>query len=362
MTSHAQRDAILAIPRLAAAMLLNERRAGFVDNPAWLGECWSWLTWLSATRGLAVATRTSYVATLGGFADWVCERGYDYRDMSIDQLDEWMRDLWFRLRWSAGHRSVAMAALRNFYDWRHTRGLGRNCTEGMARPKIPRRTPRKYTKPQLQKLFAAARKGATSLISRRDETLLAMLYATGMRRDEIASLRIDQIIEMDGRTAVIRIEGKGSREREVAIEGPVVRLLQEWLRIRADLPDARNDRLFVTVSNGPWKGQPLKDKTVEDIVRAIARRAGLGEWGVHRFRVTFATQLYDDGVDIERIRILLGHSSIETTRSYLAVASKFRKYRLKSMRQHEVLGTVPDGLPRWAKAMRDQPSNGTGVV
>lgn len=355
--SPAQREAILATPRLGPAMLLNERRAGFVANPGWLGELWSWVTWLAAVRGLAISTRTSYAAFLGMFADWTAVRGYDYQAMSIAQLDEWMRDLWFRLHWSAAHRSVCLAALRSFYDWRSTRGIGRNCTEGMARPKVQRRTPRKYTKPQLQKLFAAARKGATSLVSRRDETLLALLYATGMRRDEIASLRIDQLIEMDARTAVIRINGKGSKEREVAIEGPVVRLLQDWLRVRMELPDVPSDHVFVTVSNGPWKGQYLKDKTVEDIVRAIAVRAGLDDWGVHRFRVTFATQLYDDGVDIERIRILLGHNSIETTRRYLAVSTKFRKYRLKSMRQHEVLGTLPDGMPRWAKAMRNQQTN-----
>lgn len=354
MTTQAQRDAILATPRLGPAMLLNEKRAGFVAHPAWLDECWSWVMWLSATRGLASATCTSYSSILGMFADWIAGHGYDYREVSLAQLDEWMRDLWFRSRWSAGHRAVGLATLRSFYDWRHTRGIGRNCTQGMARPRIPKRTPRKYTKPQLQKLFAAARKGATSLISRRDETLLALLYATGMRREEISSLRLDQIIEMDARTAVIRIDGKGSKEREVAIEGPVVRLLQDWMRVRMELPDVPTDHVFVTVANGPWKGHHLKDKTVEDIVRAVARRAGLGEWGVHRFRVTFATQLYDDGVDIERIRILLGHEVIETTRGYLAVSSKFRKYRLKSMRQHEVLGTVPDGLPRWARAMRDQ--------
>ncbi len=353
MTASAQRESVLATPRLGPAMLLNERRPGFVANPAWLAECWVWVTWLSAARGLAIATRTSYCAILGGYADWIADRGYDYRDVSIQQLDEWMRDLWFRLRWAPSHRSVALAALRNFYDWRHTRGIGLNCTAGMSRPRIPRRTPRKYTRPQLKALFAAARKGATTLISRRDETLLAMLYATGMRRDEIASLRIDQIVEMNERTAVIRIEGKGAKEREVAIEGPVVRLLQDWLRVRGELPYACADRVFVTVSRGPWQGNALKDKTVEDIVRAIARRAELGEWGVHRFRVTFASQLYDDGVDIERIRILLGHESIETTRRYLAVASKFRKFRLKSIRQHEVLGTVPDGLPRWARAMRE---------
>ena len=78
------------------------------------------------------------------------------------------------------------------------------------------------------------------------------------------------------------------------------------------------------------------------------------------FRVTFATQLYDEGVDIERIRIVMGHESIETTRRYLAVSRRMRDVRLQPHRQHEVLGTRPVGFPLWAAHLQDQKKTGGG--
>jgi site-specific recombinase XerD len=334
-------------------MRLNERRAGFLAQPAWLAECWTWIWWLLASRGLARSTMAAYAASLGAFADWVAKReDLDYTDLPVTVIDEWQRDMWYHRKASAGRRAYSLNALRSFYDWRSTRGLGRNVVAGVKPPKISKRAPRKYTTQQLQQLFKASRKAITSLVSKRDEVMLAVLYATGMRREEIATLRLDQI-ELDERIAVFRIHGKGAKEREVATEGPVVKLLREWLALRGELDGVMTDCVFFTARRN-WWGQAMGPKTVERMVCAVAKRAGLGEWGVHRFRVTFATQLYDDGIDLERIRVLLGHENIETTRKYLAVSNKQRKYRLKAFRQHEVLGTRPEGLPRWARAMGDR--------
>jgi len=359
----AQREAILRTKGLGAAMRLIELRAGGAaaaegdagnpmsgqpaDLPAWVAECWRWVSWLQASRGLAVATMTAYVSTLGAFVAWCEKHGLDYAAVPLDSIDEWQRDLWYHRRNSAGRRAYALSALKSFYDWRHTRGFGPNCTSGARLPKTPKRMPRKYTKQQLQQLFIAARKGKPPLVAMRDEVLLIVLYATGMRREEIANLRPDQI-DMDDRIAVIRVEGKGAKEREVAIEGPAVTILRNWLAKRAELGDVMAETVFFTVRRN-WYGRQMQAKTVERAVCSIANRAGLGEWGVHRFRVTFATRLYDDGTDLERIRILLGHETIETTRRYIAVSGKQRKFRLKAFRQHEVLGTRPAGMPLWAE-------------
>jgi site-specific recombinase XerD len=186
----------------------------------------------------------------------------------------------------------------------------------------------------MQKLFAASRKGITPLVCQRDEAMLILLYATGMRREEIANLRPDQV-DMDERIAVIRIEGKGAKEREVAVEGPAMTMLRAWLATRAELDGVIAETVFFTVRRN-WWGRPMRAKTVENAVRAMAIRAELGEWGVHRFRVTFATRL---------------HETIETTRRYIAVSGKQRKFRLKAHRQHEVLGTRPEGFPRWAQKL-----------
>ena len=182
----------------------------------------------------------------------------------------------------------------------------------------------------------------------RDRALLLLLLTTGARREEVSSLRMRDIA-FDGRIAVVRIFGKGAKEREVAIEGPVIQALLEWIELRRKISTA-HDALFVGFHSA-GEGVALAPGGVERCVQRYCRRAGVRHSGVHVFRVTFASQLYDDGVDLERIRIVMGHESIETTRKYLAVSNRQRSVRLKPHRQHAALGTSPIGLPRWAAAM-----------
>jgi site-specific recombinase XerD len=162
-------------------------------------------------------------------------------------------------------------------------------------------------------------------------------------------LRVDQLDLVSDRKGQVHVFGKGAKERTVPIVGPVVRELVKWLEVRSRIDQLHTDAVFVNLSRAGGLGAGLGVKGVENTVKRTARRAGLGSWGVHRFRVTFATMLYDDGTDIERIRVLMGHESIETTRRYLAVSSRMNRHSLKAHRQHAALGTVPDDLPLWAQ-------------
>jgi integrase/recombinase XerD len=347
----AQREALLAARgRLAAAMRVVDARVWRAAG--WHAEVWLWVLWLRISRGLAAGTCAHYVSTLTGFADWVDAQDLDYTAVSLSQLDAWQQHLWLARRNVVGVRATALYAIRSFYDWRKTRGFGDDCTLGFRAPRLAKRTPRKYTKPQLRDLFIAAREGMLPIVAQRNETLLALLYATGMRREEIATLRIDQL-EMESNVCIVRVLGKGAKEREVPMEGPAVRMLQAWLAARDGLSGIRTDTVFFTTRQN-WFGYAMSPRAVESVVRTVAKRAGLGSWGVHRFRVTFATQLYDDGNDIERIRILLGHEVIETTRHYLAVSSRMRRVRLAAKNQHEVFGTRPEGMPLWAQKIGEK--------
>jgi site-specific recombinase XerD len=351
---NAQREALLRERgTMPAAMRAIERRAW---KPAqWLAELWRWLLWLRVSRGLSPATCAVYLRAMLGYAEWIDSRALDYADVRLAELDAWQQHLYMARRNVVGVRARSLYAVRSFYDWRKTRGLGRNCTEGFRAPRLTKRTARKYTKEQLRRLFAVVRDSKFALTAQRDEMLLMLLYATGLRREEVAGLRLDQI-EIENNVAVVRVMGKGAKEREIPMEGPVVRMLQQWIAKRGELSGVRTDALFFSTRRN-YFGYAIGPRAVETIVRTAAKRAGLGEWGVHRFRVTFATQLYDDGEDIERIRILLGHENIETTRTYIAVSRRMRRVRLKSIRQHEVLGTRPDGMPLWAKRQIDGEKN-----
>jgi integrase/recombinase XerD len=353
----AQRAHVLAAGGpLAAGMRALEARTW--REPGWLPEIWLWVLFLVVVRGFRGRTTASdYVHAIGRFADWLDSTGGAYATLDHNALDTWQKWLYLHRRNGAPARRAALMAVRSFYRWRSTRRGGEDITAGYAGPKRCHKTPRKYSTEELRKLFAAAKKIDSDISRQRAIALLLVLLASGLRREEIATLRVDQI-ELRERLGMIRCLGKGAKERAVPLEGPVVSTLQTWLAMRADI--AQCDHVFVNLS--PYLlGQPISTRTVEQIVARCAKAAELREWGVHRFRVTFATLLYDDDVDIERIRILMGHESIETTRGYLAVSARMNRFRLKAHRQHAALGTVPADLPLWAQAL-EKKKHGTGIL
>lgn len=322
-------------------------------RPTWLVELWRWVLYLAVTRGYRSSTTVAtYARSLGLFVGWVVAGAMNHETMTLDQFDDWLKSLYIQRRNSSGYRRRHIHALRSFYGWRASRGYGRDCTDGLRGPGKNTRPPRKYTRAQLRALFAATKHGITPLVCQRDEALLLTLLTTGLRREEVATLRVDQL-EIGDRIGLVRVEGKGAKERIVPIEGPIVQMLAVWLEARSRLDAIEADTVFVTARRN-YFGRAMDKRAVERTVQRLARRAGLPSWGVHRFRVTFATQLYDDGFDLERIRILMGHESIETTRRYVAISDRMNRVRMRSHRQHDVLGTRPAGLPRWASNLEEK--------
>lgn len=352
----AQRAHVLAAGGpLAAGMRALEARTWRAAG--WLAEIWLWVLFLVIVRGFRGRTTASdYVHAIGRFADWLDATGLAYESLDAGALDAWQKWLYLRRRNGAASQRAALMAVRSFYRWRSTRGGGVDVTDGYAAPKRWRKTPRKYSTEELRKLFASAKTFEPEQLRQRAITLLLVLLSSGLRREEITTLRVDQL-ELHERVGTIRCLGKGAKERAVPIEGPVVAALQQWLVMRGEF--AQCDRVFVNLSPH-YLGLPISTRTVEQIIARAARVAGLREWGVHRFRVTFATLLYDDGTDIERIRILLGHENIETTRGYLAVSARMNRFRLKAHRQHAALGTVPADLPMWAQQL-EKSKHGSGI-
>ncbi len=354
----AQRRALLARGgKLAAAMRALEARDWRpLDDADLLVLAWRWVLWLAITRGMAEHTTVArYAEILRRFAAHCRAEGWDWREVTIANLDEWQRALYLERRNSPSARQLAIMALRSFYGFRASRGWGRDCTIGSRGPRQVSHKAVKYSKAQLRVLLTAAQHARSPIAGVRDYTILLLLLSTGLRRAECADLRLAQI-DLDERVGLVRIYGKGAKEREVSIEGPVVTALLGWLEARSHVPDVTHDRLFVALAGKV--GAPISEQAIERVTSRAARQAKLGDWGVHRFRVTFATALYDAGTDIERIRILLGHEDINTTRRYLEVSDKMRRHRVSAAYQHEVLGTKPAGYPLWAKANEKQRNRG----
>jgi site-specific recombinase XerD len=349
--AEAYRQVSALVGRDAGALAATLRRVQGLPLPDGArDEAWRWLAYVRVSRGLSPATAARYLEVLGRFLVYCHGKGLDWRTLGPVEIDAWQRHLAFARHNAEIWRATQLMALRNFYDWRARYRGGVNATDGVQAPRFVRRRRRKYSRKDLNALFAACAGG--DVLAKRDRTMLLFLLATGARREECALLRMDQL-ELGERSGLVRFLGKGRKERTVPIEGPILALLREWLLLRDQIPHTDRNRVWVSLSSS-GTGRPLTVNGVEHVVTRVARRAGLAAWGAHRFRVTFATSLYDDGHDIESIARLLGHNDINTTRAYLDVSDRGQKVRMRSDLQADLLGLRPL-MPRWMAKKLDQP-------
>lgn len=315
-----------------------------------LAELWAWAAYLEHVRGYRSDTTVQqYLGSLTRFLAWCVENGHAFAQLKLPDFHAWQMWLSIHMRHGPSWRMRQIAAVRNFFQWRAESGMGANLAANLRGPHEPIGMARKYTVAQLKSMLAEVGKQQNEALRIRDKALLLVLLATGGRREELSKLDI-RSFTIGQRTGVVRFHGKGAKQREVPFEGPVIQAINDWLVVRNSLPfPCDPDAMFVGCV-GVGRGCRMRPRAIERRVGSYAKAGGLREWGVHRFRVTFATTLYDDGAGIEEIRVLMGHESIETTRRYLAVSERSRRTRMKADRQHEVLGTRNTGQPRWMRA------------
>jgi integrase/recombinase XerD len=154
---------------------------------------------------------------------------------------------------------------------------------------------------------------ATSLLHR---TLLMTLYSTGMRRAEIAHLKVSDI---DSKRMVIHIkQGKGSKDRDVPLSPKLLETLREYWRWKKP-----RVYLFPGEAKQGSKGDHLTPKAVYHACKGAARRAGIQKKvGPHTLRHSFATHMLESGADLRTIQLLLGHTDIRHTTVYLHLSRR----------------------------------------
>lgn len=160
------------------------------------------------------------------------------------------------------------------------------------------------------KLLRTSVAGRTDEARRRDNAIMELFYASGMRRAELAGVRI---ADVDLAERTIRVTGKGNKERTVVINHAAAEAVAAYLRVR---PQSDDPHLFLGRGR---KG--LTPKHVWRIFRTIYRISGVTKHASpHTLRHSFATHLVENGVDLETVRELLGHESLATTGIYLQLA------------------------------------------
>ncbi len=190
----------------------------------------------------------------------------------------------------------------------------------MESPRLGRPLPRTLTEAEVEALLAAP--DTSTALGLRDRAMLEVLYATGLRVTELVGLRLEQV---NLRQGVIRVIGKGDKERLVPLGDEALDWLERYLReARAELykglPDAT---LFPS-----RRGRPQTRQTFWYAVKRYAVKAGINKpLSPHVLRHAFATHLLNHGADLRVVQMLLGHSDISTTQIYTHIA----RQRLKEL-------------------------------
>jgi integrase/recombinase XerC len=223
-----------------------------------------------------------------------------------------------------------LAAIRSFFKFAVREGmLVRNPARMVATPKLPKRIPSvlsaedlnafldsvaaEPTRPSGHRKRASAKDGS-KLMVKRDRAVLELLYASGLRVSELTGLNL---ADVDRKELMLRVRGKGNKERIVPYGGKAEQALEAYEPLRQQVlhkAGGRGDRQAVFLNH---LGARLTQRSVARIVKKYARLAN-ASWDLHphSLRHAFATHLLADGADLRAIQELLGHSSLSTTQRY----------------------------------------------
>ncbi|MBX5463841.1 MAG: site-specific tyrosine recombinase XerD [Steroidobacteraceae bacterium] len=269
-------------------------------------------------RGLSSNTLAAYRADLTALSRWLAERGVPIMKTTRADLQDFIA---YRVNAGARPRSTArqLSSFRRFFRYLLREGaIKEDPTAQIAMPKIGRSLPKSLTEEEVEALLAAP--AVNDPLGNRDRTMLEVLYATGLRVSELVNLRGTQVNLNQG---VIRIMGKGNRERLIPLGEEAVRWLTEFSRgPRAEiLLERQTDYLFPT-----RRGDRMTRQAFWHIIKRYARKAGVNkELSPHTLRHAFATHLLNHGADLRVVQMLLGHSDLSTTQIYTHVARERMK-------------------------------------
>ncbi len=295
--------AVAAVPTRADRRLPDDVR-GAIDR--FLDAIW-------AESGLSRHTLAAYGADLESFGRWLIDRGTDLPQAGREDVLAYLAS---RVAAGLKPRSTArlLSTLRRYYRWQLREGLTDvDPTVHIESPRLGRPLPGAISEADVEALLATP--DTDTPLGLRDKAMLELLYASGLRVSELVSLTLGQI---NPRQGVLRIVGKGSRERLVPVGEQAMDWVERWLRQgrSALLGQRRTDSLFVTGRGGALSRQAFWYR-----IREVAETAGIrAHLSPHTLRHSFATHLLNHGADLRVVQLLLGHRDLSTTQIYTHIA------------------------------------------
>jgi integrase/recombinase XerD len=274
-----------------------------------------YLSWLAVEKGRSHNTLVAYRRDLATWERWATANGLDSNGVRPEDVERHLAELRVDGR-NPASLARATTALRGLFRFLVSEGvLASDPTGDVRSPRLPRRLPKALDEPQVIGLLDSV--SGNSPADLRDRALLELLYGTGARISEVVGL---SLLDLQGDDGLLRVFGKGSKERLVPLGGPARFALDRWLgpsgrpRMAPDRWVRRSDAEAVFINT---RGGRLSRQGGWAIVSHRAQRMGLGDVvSPHVLRHSCASHMLAHGADIRVVQEVLGHVSIATTQLY----------------------------------------------
>lgn len=269
--------------------------------------------YLLNVRRYSSNTVSSYSFDICDFTKFIRGLGKIFKDIKVDDVKSWILDLTER---QIGKRSIKrkMSSLKSFYAWMYLqKKVDSDPFEYVHSPKATHALPDFFSKKEIDALLTANEK-RTDKLKDRDQALLMLMFASGLRASEVVNLTFNQV-DFDNR--IMKVSGKGNKDRLVPFTNSAKEAMLNYINgLRKDL--LKEDTKYIFLNS---QGNKMTVRGLEYILDEIEAKTGLyGKIHPHMLRHSFATKMLNRGADLRTIQELLGHSSIETTSIYTHVA------------------------------------------
>jgi integrase/recombinase XerD len=279
------------------------------------------LDYLTAERGSSDNTIAAYRNDLTQLYEFMTRRGKtgsdaSWADVTRDDLIEYI--LWLKEReYASATVARKVAAMKSFWGFLLRSGaIEDNPAEDLDSPKVKKQLPHTLTPDEVDRLLALPAQAGSTPKTLRDTALLEVLYATGMRVSEVASVTLDDL-DLEGGT--VRCLGKGSKERVMPLYAEAVNATRAYLeKGRPELVGGNTEERTLFLNP---RGERLTRQGLWLIIKGYARQVGLEDRVTpHTLRHSFATHMLNGGAGLREVQRLLGHANISTTQIYTHIS------------------------------------------
>ena len=270
----------------------------------------SFLNYLLVDKGLSNNTVKAYEADISSFFQWLDNGDLKYKNLQEDHINKYISFLFQRkMRSSSVNRKIS--SIKSFYIFLVKRNFVKNSPlNDLITPKQEKYLPESMSEAEVDKLLNSP--DVSNKIENRDKAMIEMLYATGMRISELVNLKMTDV---DMKRCVVKVFGKGSKERLVPFGETALDSLRSYLNEREQ---SSSKEIFL--SN---RGKKMTRVAFWQRVKVYLIRENLkNSISPHTLRHAFATHLLNRGADLRSVQLLLGHSDLSTTQIYTHIAKQ----------------------------------------